>query len=409
MRKITRRLILATILLSGTQCIHLPFTSFSIFQLALIVTSAFALSGFLKARFWKFPFLWAFSSILAYLTSINPSWAKSYLLLGLMSAFIFILIPLYFDKDDFPILAKTLIRSQYIVIPFSVIVYLFFYNVSVFPEKIPLGGGMYISMTEEALDRGVAAGNLRLMLPYATPPVLSIVMTMCLTLLIFSKGLFADNVKTVLCAIFGTILIFTGSRSGIAGLLILFIILFFNGDAKRVIRKIPPLWIVLFIVCGIGICILLADSEYVQKLVIGRFTSLGENSMEEDRHYLVPLDGIILWLSSLKNFFVGIGFGSSLFIKGAHTYLPPYFLNSYVTMLVERGFMGLIILLMLLIHLVRLYRHRYCYDNNVRAFIYMLYTGLFSGLFYESFNCYFLIFALAISFIFRKRTPVIVK
>ena len=41
------------------------------------------------------------------------------------------------------------------------------------------------------------------------------------------------------------------------------------------------------------------NSVYIQKY-IHRFTKLfGEVALSEDRHFLVPLDGIIIWLSSI--------------------------------------------------------------------------------------------------------------
>lgn len=409
MNKIVRNLILGSILMSGTQCIHLSFSPFSIFQIMLMITAVFAtpqlltrlnVQNMLNVR--GIAVLWAVSSILAFITSINPSWAKSYLLLGLMSTFIFLLIPAFFGEENINLLLKTLIRSQYIVIPFSILNYVLFYNVPFMPEEIPLGAGMSIHLGQDALDRGTAGGEMRLMLPYATPPVLSIVMAMCITMLIFSKDLFHKYTKIALIFIFGTILIFTGSRTGMMGLLLILPFLVFNGDLKKILSTLPIKWRVLVLILCFTLIFVLIDNNYFQKMIVGRFSSVDNGGIDDDRHYLVPLDGFLIWIKSLSNFIFGIGFGSSAYMKGDHTFLPPYFLNSYITLLAERGLLGLVILLRLVKYLVRLYKERFMYSKNIIAFIYSVLVGMSSCFFYEGLNCYFLIFALAVSFVLPK-------
>lgn len=409
--KITRNLILGSILMLGTQCIHLSFVPFSIFQIMLMVTAFFTVPQLLTrintqdvSNAKGIALFWAASSILAFVTSINPSWAKSYMLLGLMSAFIFLLIPAFFVENDMNLLLKTLIRSQYIVIPFSILNFVLFYiyNMSVMPEEIPLGAGMSIQLGADAWDRGTAGGEMRLMLPYATPPVLSIVMAMCITLLFFSKDLFHKYTKVALIFTFTTILIYTGSRTGIMGLLLLVLLLVLNGDLKKIVSISPMKWMLLAIIIFITLTIVLEENAYFQKMIIGRFTRADNSSINYDRHFLVPLDGFLIWIRSLSNFILGIGFGSSTYLQGDHTFLPPYFLNSYITLLAERGIFGLVILLMLLMHLTKLYKKRFMYSKNTLAFIYSLLVGMVSCIFYEGFNCYFLIFALAVSFVLPK-------
>lgn len=406
MYKFTRFLILFTIMISGTQCISVPFVNLSIFQIALILTgivSALQLPGRLSRnsvnKAMSLSILWFLSNILAYTTSSNPDWAKSYLLLGFMSVFIFVVIPAFFDTSDKEILLKTLIRSQYIVIPFSIINYVLFYNIGIMPEEIPLGGGFIVELGEEALDRGSAAGEMRLMLPYATPPVLSVVMAMCIMILVFSKNLFNNYVKLALILVYGTILIMTGSRTGIMGIALTLPFLFFGGDLRSYIRKLPIVWILLSLIIAVVIVVVFSDNEYIQKMIINRFSKVDTNSMDDDRHFLVPLDGILIWIDNIINFIFGIGYGSSINMKGAHTFLPPYFLNSYVTMVAERGILGLIIIIMLIRKVKYLYKYRKLYDYNSRAYIYAFMAGLFSCIFYEGFNCYFLLFTIPISFI----------
>lgn len=416
MYKFTRFLILSTIMVSGTQCISVPFVNLSIFQIALLFTGLISvleiprrLGRHSVKKALPLILLWFLSNILAYATSTNHGWAKSYLLLGFMSVFIFVVIPAFFDASDKEILLKTLIRSQYIVIPFSIINYILFYKIGMMPEEIPLGGGFTVELGEEALDRGTAAGEMRLMLPYSTPPVLSIVMGMCIMLLLFSKDLFNKYVKLVLILVFSTILIMTGSRTGIIGIALTLLFLFLGGDLRSYIRKLPLGWILFSLILAVVVIVVFNDNEYIQKMVINRFSGVDSDSMDDDRHFLVPLDGLLIWMDNISNFILGIGYGSSINMKGAHTYLPPYFLNSYVTMVAERGILGLLIIIILISQVGNLYKARKLYDNNSRAYIYAFMAGLFCCIFYEGFICYFLLFTIPISFIIEKNKPALRK
>lgn len=409
MKNITRNLLLLDILLSGTQCIVVPWLPLSLFQISILATIIVSIRSVISHVFSNsgviyklFAIIWFISGIIAYLTSVNNSWANSYVLLSIMTSFLFLAIPCHFRRDDLRLLIKTLIRSQYIVIPFSLVNYYIFYSIGAMPEKLPLFWGLYVNLDADTIARGTAAGELRLMLPYATPPVLSIVMATCLTVLLFSKRWFMGIEKWFLIFSYGLILIFTGSRTGMLGFVMLLMLLMINGDLKKYLKSIPKL---RFIFLSFGIVFLLLSfigDEYFQKMVLGRFSGVSSNSLEDDRHFLVPLDGLLIWVDDLSNFVLGIGFGSSSFMKGYHTYLPPYFLNSYVTLLAERGLLGLILCCTILCMLFTLYRRRMQYCPDERAMLYGLFVTLFSGIFYENLICYFVIFTISISFILFK-------
>ena len=89
-KKLVRKLVLFTILVSGTQVISLPVGSLTIFQMALIITILLALADvvvsrkILNGRYLIFVCLFAISTFIAWLMSTYPSWANSYFLLGLM-------------------------------------------------------------------------------------------------------------------------------------------------------------------------------------------------------------------------------------------------------------------------------------------------------------------------------------
>ena len=106
MNNTIRNLFLLTILLSGTQVISSPFGGLSIFQISLLITVVVALLGIIRKRtvrkgiYLFVSFVWVVSSVVAWLVSINPSWANSYFLLGLMTSFFILLFPSYFDRND---------------------------------------------------------------------------------------------------------------------------------------------------------------------------------------------------------------------------------------------------------------------------------------------------------------------
>jgi len=407
MKKLVRYCLILTIFLLGTQIIKLPAVGLSPFQLMVILTGVVGLpfafmKGFINGLPLMVSVLWFFSTIIAWLISINPVWAKSYFLLGMMTTALFLIIPCTFSRKDIPSIEKWLIRSQYIVIPFSLFTIISFSAVGFMPEVIPLPGGMSITLEEEELARGTAAGEVRLMLPYATPPVLSIVMAMTLTILLFSKGLFKNSIRWILIFVYGAILVFTGSRSGIMGILFLLVLLFYKGDFKYYLKKIKPGYLIFALLVLVLMAIVMMQSEYFQKMIIGRFFGPDRDNMSDDRHFLVPLDGLLIWIDSFENFFLGIGFGSSSMMQGAHTYLPPYFLNSFVTLLAERGLMGLILVILLIYLFIRLFRLRKYMTQNEKALVYSYFVALASAIFYENFISYFVIFTIALSMMLYK-------
>jgi len=409
MEKYVKTLMFLTIIMLATQVIKPPGLNLSFFQMLVIATVVIGVPYVLTKKLKKGSYLitsllWFLSTIVAWLVSINEAWGRSSLLLGTMTSLLLFLIPNIYSRSDLPRLIKAMIWSQYIVIPFSV--YCLYIN-NIYggvPEIIPLPFDMSITPGDEALDRATAAGEIRLYLPYATPPVLSIVMAMSITLLLFCKNLFNKYLKWILVASFSVILVMTGSRSGIIGISLVMAFLLYKGELRNILKKYKSsvlfFLIVFFVVVSVA-----SETEYVQKMVIGRMENTQNTSLMEDRHFLVPLDGIIIWLESLENFIVGIGFGSGFYMKGAHTFLPPYFLNSFVTLLAERGLMGLTLVIILVRLVVKLFGKRKLMTENEKAISYSLFVGLFCGIFYENFNSYFVIFMIALSFLLESYLP----
>lgn len=402
MKKLSQNLILLTILLSGTQIVNLSISNLTIFQIILIITiiccivNLFFFKKIFLGKYLFFGIVYGLSSVLAYFISTNPLWAKSYLLLGLMTALLVLFVPVYFKRNDIKLFEKTLIRSQYIVFPFSIYsIYMFYFKEGI-PSYIELFAKMYINLDKDFLRRAQAASQIRLTLPYSTPPVLSIVMAMCITILLVDKEIFSNWIRKCLILSYSVVLIFTGSRTGIIALIIVQVAFFKLKNLKSIKKKnfylIPVFLLIVSIIASKFL-----SSIYITKF-INRFTVIKFSSLMKDRHFLVPLDGIIIWISSVKNFLLGIGFGSSINMVGVHTFLPPYFLNSFITLIVERGMFGLgivIILINLAISLISKIKNM---KKEEKAITYAYIVGLVSCIFYEGINSYFLIFIISISF-----------
>lgn len=405
MKRLVRNMTLVMIVLSTTQVINIRMINMSMYQLVLLCVGFLAVIEILsngrikKGRYAVFAALYGASSILAFVLSTNKEWAQSLLLVGIMTVEILLLICNYFERSDINVLVRSLIRSQYITIAFSIYSFIMFYFGGGLPLEISLGI-FEIQLSEDFLRRAQAASQLRMTLPYATPPVLSVVMAMCILILLFNKNIFDKIKRCFLIVVFSVILILCGSRTGLVGLIIaLFIylcmeILHNTHYSKKAILG-------LIVVGGTLIIVFLGLTQtvYMQKF-LRRFTNI---DVTTDRHILVPLDGLIIWLSSFKNFVFGIGFGSSINMQGAHTYLPAYFLNSLVTFVVERGIMGLLIDFELLRILFKGLKGLCTKVGSDKSIIMALFVAIISSLFYEILHCYFIIIVIAIMFMMQMR------
>lgn len=401
MKKRSRNLLLLIILTSGTQVIELPVGGFSIFQIVLIIAAVGILFDIINNRYIKrgryllIGICYIFSSILALMLSTYPSWARSYFLLGIMTAMIILVVPNLFTKSDILLLERTLIRSQYIAIPFSIYSFYMYYFRGGLPKVINLFAGLSISLDDDLIRRAQAASQVRLTLPYATPPVLSVVMAVCVVLLICNDELFEKKIRYTLIVIYAIILMFTGSRSGILGLVFSLGLWFLFDYRKKIKTRTTVLTGALILAVAVGILLYMSETTYFHKLYSLRSINI---DLMSDRHFLVPLDGLIIWVGSIKNFVLGIGFGSSYNMTGVHTYLPPYFLNSFVTLVAERGILGLIIVIGMFSLLFASFSliKRNLASTSIKALFYGYVCCMVSCMVYEVLNCYFVIFIVAI-------------
>ena len=401
-------MLMLTIILSSTQIINLPIIGLSLFQAVLIVSCGIALVGLFQQKFvihsksLIFVGIWLVSSVVSFYFSTNKAHAQSYLLFSIMVAFLFLVIPQYFGKHDVTLLLKMLIYSQYVTLFFSVYSFYMFYYGGGVPLKINLLAGMYIQLDQEYLLRMIAGARIRLALPYATPPVLSVVMAMSILILLLNKKIFSKVIRWGHIIVFSLLLILTGSRTGIVGLMfgLLFCVLDYLVKKNRISKKTVLGALCVLIIGTSAFLITINKVDYFKKLMEG-FTGI---NLLQDRHFLIPLDGLIIWLSSLRYFILGIGFGSSVNMMGMHTVLPSHLMNSFVTLVVERGVAGVFLAYQLFMLPLRIGKKKVGFElaTDKYAVKGALIAGLASCMFYEALDCYYLIILIAIGFILME-------
>lgn len=404
MEKIIRKLIIISIIFSVTQIFNIVPFGVSLYQVVLVITFGISIVGMIQKGYIKkglylyFAIINFVGAVIAFFLSTNPSWANSYFLLACMMSMYVILIPNYFEGKDLDLLGKTLIRSQYLTILLSLYSVYLFYVKGGIPSKLNFFGVLSATVDSDAVARMQISGRLRLMLPYATPSVLSVVMGICILLLLYNKNLYKPLPRYILMAIFGVVMIFTGSRTGIAGLVLIIVLRSGRTMLHNSRKAIKYMLLGLISACGLFAMVILGnEGSYIDKLIISRFSDI---NILTDRHFLVPIEGIIIWTRSIKNFLLGIGFGSSINMTGVFTELPPYFLNSFVTFPVERGLMGLgMDIILLMVAFIDRIKKISIFDNNRRCFITAFQFVVISNLFYELLNSYFIIILISCCFV----------
>lgn len=334
-----------SIILTTTDIARIIHPSVSLYRLLLISATLLAIVYTIgigeipKGRYLYFILLLLLGSPIAYFISTNKEWAFSFMLNDMMGICLVYLVCAFFTLEDKDKLLRAFIYSQVFTLVCSGYSLFMYYVRGGIPQNIQILNIIKISLTEQALVRGTISGHIRLFLPYATPPHLSIIMAISISILLTHKKLFSNKLRILLIVLFSSILVLTNSRTGIAAAAVILILSFLvKFNFKVNILKVVSFLLLATFTMGV---IKLLDLNYVNKF-LSRFTI---QNIAQDRHFLVPIEGIIIWLSSVKNFIFGIGYGSSINITGKFTYLPPYFLNSFVTLIAEKGLTGLLIVL----------------------------------------------------------------
>jgi len=120
-------------------------------------------------------------------------------------------------------------------------------------------------------------------------------------------------------------------------------------------------------------------------------------TMLQDRHVQLFVDGILIWTESIKNIFIGIGFGNGMNYTHMKSGGAPYFFNFFVTTVAERGLLGLVIVIILVAYLVKAFNYIVKIDDHRIISVGAIYiTALISALFYEMLSCYFVVIVVSI-------------
>lgn len=335
------------------------------------------------------------STILSNFISTEPAYASSAMLNELSGVMMVFLIVTLFGFNDTDILLKQFVRSAYIGIPFAILSWGFIFQNPAEIESFCSFGGLFDFEITAELE--ASAYNMRLVLPYSSSSVYSGVLAIIIAILICDNTMYKTVTRNVLIIVFSLLLIMTQSRTGMLALAVfIFIYILKMSDHKRKSKMI--------LLCVVAmLCIVLfvgSEEDFVRKL-LSRFNGSNTNTtIFADRHFLLPLEGIFIWISSVKSFFVGIGYGSCIDFPGKWTDIPYFFFNSYVTQIVAKGLLGVAIVgiwLLAKFRLGALFKNRDNYSSKMKVNVAFT-VLLIACLTYEfyPYYCFFIIFGIVL-------------
>lgn len=322
-------------------------------------------------------------------------------IMGLSLVVVFVNI---YYKEDVAKLLKVFLLSFIFPVIISIYVYYVFFNEIRLVDTLPLSDILPLHKTIEFDTRSFRSGFFpRLGLPYSTSPYLALVSSVFL----FISFIYYSGIKRfVLIIPIFIIMIGTLTRTVIVSLLSTVIIyyIFFLNDKGINFFKINKRQIFIFL--GVLILIILAINFVAFEALTERFTS--KSNITEDRHFILYIEAFYIIAESFKNFLLGIGDGNVIFREGVFTYLPPDgVLNSYLTVFVHRGLIGLIFTISLYFYLLgKLIIKRKYTDKISNALLFSYINVLIAFNFYELryVNAVWILMALIAVFIISEKT-----
>lgn len=368
--------------------IKMPIINISIYRISAVILILFFLFRIFRRGEIKKSYIYLFlpmiviSSFIGLINSIDPILNNDVFfsdVMGVLIIFIFINIYKY---DDIVFLLDSYLYSLIPVVFFNAYIYYVYF----FQGKILKGISIFniynFEIGDSALSRWTISGMPRASMPFASPPYLGLAVSIGVIILFFKLN---SKVKVKLRFWYFLFLILlimlffcTMSRSVVISLSITFIIMFFleKINIKKIrtknIYKVKWGHLIILFLLTLLIFYFLLPSNISSKL-LSRLMKSNITNLANERHYLVLLDGIILWTKNIKNFLIGIGTGSSIYYTGQHTFFGPNFFNSYFTILVERGILGFIgfysIYFLIIKRLYRNYKMRSDFTSKVMFFI----------------------------------------
>lgn len=374
-----------------------PVINISLYRTTLIILSLF----FLIRLFWtmkikksnKYVFIYIniFFLIFAWVNSKVPIQTKSIFLnelMGMMLLFIFINI---YEHSDINLLMNTYLVSLIVPIFFSGFVYYKFIMTGKMIEKITIFSSHTYEFDEMFINRASIGSAMipRLSIPYASPPHLGLTISIGIIIMLIKIIYSRKKLKLNYYLYFIVLLIIflgTMARSIFLSLsIVIFLILFFF---KKKNKKNIFNWKVLIILLIIFIVIYnFIIPEQVKTMLIKKVLSLSSvlDYNSANRHLLLRLEGLNLWLENSESFLVGRGMGAAEFIEGKLTYLAPYFFSPYLTALVERGILGFIVIFSIFFLILKeLYiKNKITQNLNDKILFFIMCNILIAFIFYE--------------------------
>ncbi|MEN6600537.1 MAG: O-antigen ligase family protein [Rectinema sp.] len=381
---------MAAILAFPIDLIRIFNESISLFRifliLALISTSLFILEQMKIPNINRIAVSWIIigfsSSILAFLFSLDNSYAKSALLNDLSGIMLVFTVLMNYSVDDIDVLLKAFVLSQLSAIPFSIYTIRLFGNMASIFNNITFLGIFTLKLDYSQTIETIQ--NLRLFLPYSSATALSVTMAASIVVLIYKGNyLFGRILKSILLILYSALMVFSQSRTGIVALFIVILVYTIIRSFKTRSFKLASRFVVVFLVLvAISSFIIRTSNSAIIEKFVKRIKYELAQSIFDNRHFLVPLEGLRIWLSSPSSFIFGIGYGGNAHFIGKWTYLPDNsFLNSFVTVVAQKGLLGLFMIFLWII----LYNKTVRYSKAIGSYhLTILWAVLLvSCLFYE--------------------------
>jgi len=368
--------------------IKMPIINISIYRISAVILILFFLFRIFRRGEIKKSYIYLFlpmiviSSFIGLINSIDPVLNNDVFfsdVMGVLIIFIFINIYKY---EDISFLLDSYLYSLIPVVFFNAYIYYVYFFQGKMLKGISVFNIYNFEISDSVLRRWTISGMPRASMPFSSPPLLGLAISIGIIIIFFklnSKIKIKLYIWYYLFLILLVIVFFcTMSRSIIVALCITFLTMIFLERIK--IKKIRTKnvykvrWRYLFILFLLTLLIFyfLLPSNVGPKL-LSRLIQSNFESLSKERHYLVLLDGTILWTENIKNFLIGIGTGSSIYYTGKHTFFGPNFFNSYFTILVERGILGFIgfysIYFLIIKRLYRNYKTKGDFISKVMFFI----------------------------------------
>lgn len=386
MRKNCRNLTLLVLLTYPIDLIRIVSPVISIFRivlvLALILTGVSSLArNSLVIK--KLPFFYILITLMGAIMALIVSRDQQYA----VSAFInegagicfLILMVLNFSKRDLPLLLRTFVIAQLSAAFFALFTLKYLGHPEFFPRNVRFFKVFFLQLDERFLD---TLRLMRLTLPYPNSAAMSVAMAICIGILVFGGECIVKSriLRWLMIIVYTVLLVGTQSRTGIVAFVVTMAISVLGRPSEKKMKYV----ISSFVACIVAIVPLIP--RITSNVIVTKFITRVNNELTEsilsNRHLLVPLEGLATWLSTTFVFWFGKGYGGNQFLDTHWTYLPNNsFLCSYVTVITDRGLLGLIIIFL---WFVMLYKVFHLQKGRVSSAIQGMYgILLISCIFYE--------------------------